>query len=208
MAILSAVATAPPAALLLSWLVGLAPVPGDMFYNSGPIAHVQMNMSLSAPARTAPAEPPAPAPAPAPAYDAEEARADIELILTGRGRDYLDARARLERHPDVAAPLVAARLTAVPAPTVAEQRRLLALLSGIARPEDAALFADALRRDVAAAVKQSQEQGIELAAAEPWRAILRAQGAAAAPALTGLVAEKTFSEELRGLLLGDLVAVT
>lgn len=164
---------------------------------------------MAAPVRAKPkAEPPAPAPAPAPAYAAEQAQADIELVLSGRGRDYLDARARLEQSPDIAAPLVAARLTAVPAPTVVEQRRLLALLGGIARPEDVALFADALRRDVAAAVKQSQEQGIELAAAEPWRQILRQQGAAAVPALTGLVGERSFSEELRGLLLADLVAVT
>src|SRR5690606_15471204 len=81
-----------------------------------------------------------------------------------------------------------------------------ALLGGIARPEDIGLFADAMRRDVAAA--GTREQGVELPAAEPWRAILRSQGSAAAAALTGLIAGKSFSEELRGLLLGDLVVVT
>lgn len=166
-----------------------------------------------APARGRPKQPPPPEPAPEPvaappAYAGEQAAADIELVLSGRGRDYLQARARLEQNPNVAAPLVAARLTAVPAPTTTEQRRLLALLGGIARAEDIPLFAAAMRRDVAAAVQQSQEQGIELPAAEPWREILRAQGPAAAPALTELVAEKSFSEALRGLLLGDLVSVT
>lgn len=143
-----------------------------------------------------------------PPYGPEQAAADIGLVLTGRGKDYLQARARLELHPAVAAPLVTARMAATPAPTTAEQRRLLALLGGIARPEDIPLFAEAMRRDVAAAVKQSQEQGIELPAAEPWREVLRAQGPAAAPALTGLIAEKSFTEELRGLLIADLVAVT
>jgi hypothetical protein len=170
-------------------------------------------LAALAPARGGKAKPAAPAPAPEPvaappAYGPEQAAADIELVLTGRGKDYLQARARLEQNPGVAAPLVTARMAATPAPTTTEQRRLLALLGGIARPEDIPLFAEALRRDVAAAVKQSQEQGIELPAAEPWREILRAQGPAAAPALTGLIAEKSFSEELRGLLIADLVAVT
>ncbi|MFY0541804.1 hypothetical protein [Nannocystis pusilla] len=39
------------------------------------------------------------------------------------------------------------------------------------------------------------------------RGLARA-GPAAAPALTGLIAEKSFTEELRGLLIADLVAVT
>ncbi|MFY0541805.1 hypothetical protein [Nannocystis pusilla] len=137
-------------------------------------------LAALAPARggkAKPAAPPAPEPVAAPPpYGQEQAAADIELVLTGRGKDYLQARARLEQHPAVAAPLVTARMAATPAPTTAEQRRLLALLGGIARPEDIPLFADAMRRDVAAAVKQSQEQGIELPAAEPWREVLRAQG--------------------------------
>lgn len=187
-----------------------------MVLTPGPLAHVRADMSLDA----APAEPAKPAKRPkagkpaeaappaAPAYTDEQARADIDVVLNARGRDYLDARARLERSPAVAAPLVAARLSATPAPTLTEQRRLLALLSAIARPEDLALFADALRRDVAAAAKNTSERDGELRAAEPWRDILRAQGAAAVPTLTALVAEKTFTEELRALLLGDLVAVT
>ncbi|MDC0674090.1 HEAT repeat domain-containing protein [Nannocystis radixulma] len=205
---------------LIAWLAlaGAAPGGSSMSLGAGPGGQVRSGMSerpgpllALAPARGGKAKASAPEPAPAPippAYGPEQARADIELVLTGRGQDYLQARARLEQHPTVAAPLVTARMTATPAPTAVEQRRLLALLGGIARPEDVPLFADAMRRDVAAAAKQSQEQGIELPAAEPWREILRAQGPAAAPALTGLVAEKSFSEELRGLLLADLVAVT
>ncbi|SFF14735.1 hypothetical protein SAMN02745121_07183 [Nannocystis exedens] len=205
---------------LLAWLAlaGEASGASSMSLSAGPEGPVRSDMSdrsvvlaALAPARGGKAKPAAPAPEPvaaAPAYGPEQAAADIELVLTGRGKDYLQARARLEQNPAVAAPLVTARMAATPAPTPAEQRRLLALLGGIARPEDIPLFADAMRRDVAAAVKQSQEQGIELPAAEPWREILRAQGPAAAPALTGLVAEKTFSEELRGLLIADLVAVT
>ncbi|MDC0715316.1 hypothetical protein [Nannocystis bainbridge] len=206
---------------LLAWLAlaGVAPGGSSMSSSAGPIGQVRSDMSerpaliALAPARGGKPKTPAPAPAPEPTlapptYGPEQAAADIEVVLTGRGKDYLQARARLEQHADVAAPRVTARLAATPAPTMPEQRRLLALLGGIARPEDIPLFADAMRREVAAAVKQSQEQGVELPAAEPWREILRAQGPAAAPALTGLVAEKTFSEELRGLLLADLVAVT
>lgn len=184
----------------------------------GPTLAVRMDMSFAPdpaepgksgkrPKAGKPAEPAPPAPAPAP-YTEVEARADIDVVLQGRGREYLDARARLERSPAIAAPLVTARLTGTPAPTLTEQRRLLALLSAIARPEDLALFADALRRDVAAAQKNVSERDGELRAAEPWRDILRAQGAAAVPTLTALVAEKGFTEELRALLLGDLVACT
>ena len=210
MATLTPVATPLSALPLAAWLAltGAEHVPSDMYYKTGAFAHVSHDMSEDADA-VAPAPGPAepePEPEPAP-YGVEQAQADIELVLTSRDRDYLEARARLEQRPELAAPQVAARLVAVPAPNAAEQRRLLALLSGIARPEDIGLFADAMRRDVAAAAA-SQEQGIELAAAEPWREILRAQGPAAAAALTGLVAEKNFTEELRGLLLGDLVSVT
>lgn len=181
-----------------------------------PVLPVLADMSLDAggarlalaPARRPPAPTPAPAPPPPPAYTEAQASADLEQVLVGRGREYLEARARLEASPAIAAPLVSTRLTGTPAPTQVEQRRLLALLGVIARPEDIEHFAAALRRDVAAQKKLSQEQGSELRAAEPWREILRAQGTRAAPALTGLVAEKTFSEELRAQLIADLVAVT
>lgn len=154
--------------------------------------------SLLAPAAAAPA---------APAYDAARADADLDHVLQDRGRPYLEARARLEANPAIAAPQVATRLRRVPAPNAAEQRRLLALLSGMARPEDLETFAAQLRRDVAA---RQAGAGVrdELPAAEPWRLILREQGAAAIPVLTGLVADRALSGELRALLLADLVAVT
>lgn len=152
---------------------------------------------------------PAPAaPAPAPAYGADAADADLERVLHERGRPYLEARARLEAAPAVSAPAVAARLRRIPAPTAAEERRLLALLSGMARPEDLEMFATQLRRDVAASHKGAPGTRDELRAAGPWRAILREQGAAAVPILTALVGDRELGSDLRALLLADLVAVT
>lgn len=159
--------------------------------------------------------PPAPAPiasppasAPADAYDAARADADLELLLRERGKAYLEARARLEAHPPIVAPQIAARLRRAPAPTPAEEKRLLALLAAVARPEDLETFAAQLRREVAASKAMTQGAGDELRVAEPWRTMLREQGAAAVPALRGLVAERAFTEDLRALLLADLVAVT
>jgi len=159
--------------------------------------------SLLAPAVASP-----PTPSPAAVYGPSEADADLDRVLHERGRPYLEARARLEAHPALAAPTVAARLGRVPAPTVAEERRLLALLSGMARPEDLAVFAAQLRRDVAASHKRAPGERDEARAAAPWRAILREQAAAAVPALTALVGDRELGAELRALLLGDLVAVT
>lgn len=211
-------------ALLLGRLLVPSPLaPAHLSLEAGAFAPAPSDMPARTPGEPAPkARPPTrgktrgkpepeapPAPPPAPAYTAELAQADIDRVLAGRGREYIEARARLEASPAIAAPLLAGRLTATPAPTFAEQRRLLAVLGAIARPEDVKLFADALRRDVAAAqTSKSQEQGTELRAAEPWREVLRAQGPLAVPALTELVADKNFSEELRALLLADLVAVT
>jgi len=155
------------------------------------------------------ASPPAPSPAPPAAdYGASQADADLDLVLHERGRLYLEARARLEAAPALAAPAVAARLRQIPAPTAAEERRLLALLSGMARPEDLEMFATQLRRDVAASHKGAPGERDELRAAGPWRAILREQGAAAVPALTALVGDRELGADLRALLLADLVAVT
>lgn len=161
--------------------------------------------SLLAPA--APSTPP-PSPAPAVSYGPAEADADLDRVLHERGRAYLEARARLEAHPALAAPAVAGRLSRVPAPTAAEERRLLALLAGMARPEDLEVFATQLRRDVAASHRRAPGERDELRAAAPWRAILREQGAAAVPTLTALVGDRELGPELRGLLLADLVAVT
>ena len=161
----------------------------------------------------APAPAAAPAPASAPvsageAYAAAQADVDLEIVLHERGKPYLEARARLEAHPDVVAPQVAARLRRSPAPSAAEEKRLLALLGAVARPEDLEMFAAQMRREVASSKSFTQGAGDELRVAEPWRTLLREQGAAAVPALRGLVAERAFTEDLRSLLLGDLVAVT
>lgn len=168
-------------------------------------------MLLLALALLAAAPAPAPTPAPLPAsdaYDAARVDADLEVVLHERGKPYLDARARLEAHPQVVAPQIVLRLRRSPAPTAAEQQRLLALLAAVARPEDLELFAAQLRREVIANRSFTQGAGDELRIAEPWRVLLRGQGAVAALALRGLVAEREFTEDLRSLLLGDLVAVT
>jgi hypothetical protein len=117
-------------------------------------------------APSAPAVAPAP-PAPATdAYDAARADADLELLLRERGKPYLEARARLEAHPQVVAPQIAGRLRRAPAPTAAEERRLLALLAAVARPEDLETFAAQMRREVAASKAMTQGAGDELRVAE------------------------------------------
>jgi hypothetical protein len=154
---------------------------------------------------------PAPAAAPrvdAAVYDQARAEADLDAVLAGRGKEYLEARARLEAAPAIAAPRIAERLRRVPAPTQAEERRLLALLSGMARPEDLERFAEQLRRDVAATHQIGTGGPDELRAAAPWRAMLREQGAVALPVLTALVGDRELSAELRALLIADMVAVT
>ncbi len=151
-----------------------------------------------------------PSPAPiAPASDERsQIEADLDAVLNERGKVYLEARARLEGQPALAAPRIAERLRRVPAPTPAEERRLLALLAAMARPEDLEMFAAQLRRDVAASHQQTPGERDELRAAAPWRAILREQGAAALPVLTGLVGDRKFSAELRALLIADMVGAT
>lgn len=151
---------------------------------------------------------PSPAPSVVPIEDSRQLETDLDVVLSDRGKAYLEARARLEARPALAAPRIAERLRRVPAPTAAEQRRLLALLAGMARTEDLEVFAAQMRRDVAASHQQTPGERDELRAAEPWRAILREQGSAALPILTGLVGEREFSPELRALLIADMVAAT
>ena len=144
----------------------------------------------------------------APTYGESNADADLEIVLTARGKEYLEARARLEADPAITAPRVAARLRRVPAPSAAEERRLLSLLAGMARPEDLEMFATQLRRDVAASHQAAPSERDELRAAAPWRAVLREQGGAALAVLTALVADRDLSIELRALLVADMVSVT
>ncbi len=151
---------------------------------------------------------PSPAPSVEAREDSRQIETDLDAVLSERGKAYLEARARLEARPTLAAPRIAERLRRVPAPTAAEQRRLLALLAGMARTEDIETFAAQMRRDVAASHQQTPGERDELRAAEPWRAILREQGSAALPVLTGLVGEREFSPELRALLIADMVGAT
>ncbi len=149
---------------------------------------------------SAPVAPPTSAPT-ASSYSEAAARADLDVLVQGRGREYLDARARLEANAAIVAPLVAARLASSPPPGPAEEQRLLALLGAFGRPEDLRVFGAQLRRDVLAAAP-----GAALQAADRWRALFRQQGAAAIEVLRELVADRDLPEEIRGALLGDLVA--
>lgn len=148
--------------------------------------------------------PPAPAPAPAPApgetpadtYGPERARADVELVLTDRGKGYLDARARLEEHPAVAAPAVLARLDGVPAPGPEQRDRLLFVLAALEQPEHAALFGEQLRSAIVG--KRSTEI---------WLQLLQRQGEAATDVLIGLVGDRELDNAARGELLELLVSL-
>ncbi|MCB9702735.1 MAG: hypothetical protein H6711_12640 [Myxococcales bacterium] len=164
------------------------------------LTHAPVAVSPSA---SPPPDPSAAASEPAPTYGRAEADADLDTLLVARGREYLDARARLEENPVIVAPLVAARLAATSPPLgPAERQRLIVLLGAFGRPEDLRVFADQLRREVAGA-----SPGNELAAAEPWRILLREQGPAAATTLIELVGDRSLGEGLRAVLLADLLAI-
>ncbi|MCA9694374.1 MAG: hypothetical protein KC636_32610 [Myxococcales bacterium] len=132
-------------------------------------------------------------------YDEAQARADLEVVLAKVGREYLEARARLEAHPEVSAPLLLERLEAVPAPGPAARNRLLAVLGAFRRPEDAAIIARQIRAMAVA--------GADAAVIENWRAVLRELGPSALEAISSLVADKDLEEPLRANLLADLVVV-
>lgn len=135
--------------------------------------------------------------APADAYDLAAAKADVETILVDRGREYLDARARLEDHPEHAAAAVVARLEAVPAPGPDQRNRLLNVLAALQQPEHVELFAEQLR------TAMLQKRSTEL-----WIQLIRKQGAAAKPALVGLVGDRELSDDDRGDALDVLVDIT
>ena len=149
------------------------------------------------PTPTATAPGPATAEAPAADYTLEQAKADVEVVLVDRGRAYLDARARLEDHPELAAEAVIARLEGVPAPGPEKRDRLLNVLAALGRPEFVDLFAEQLR------AAMLQDRPIEL-----WMQLLRRQGAVATQALIKLVGDRELSNEQRGLLLDTLVELT
>jgi hypothetical protein len=151
-----------------------------------------------APGQDAPtAAVPATAPAPAADYSAEQAKADVEVVLVDRGKAYLEARARLEDHPKLAAEAVIARLEGVPAPGPEKRDRLLNVLAALGQPEHVELFAEQLRVAIA------QDRPVEL-----WMQLLRRQGPAATKVLIELIGDRELSNEQRGLLLDALVELS
>ena len=65
---------------------------------------------------------------PEPGYDEDRARQDAQTILRARGKDYLDARARLEANPEPSTKALMEKLGEPLGP--AERRRVLSILSG------------------------------------------------------------------------------
>jgi len=138
-----------------------------------------------------------------PTYAQTQARADVETIVSDSSKPYLQARARLESHPDVAAPALRARIDAVPAPGPSEHRRLLGVLAELHRPEDLPRFAKALRRSVV----NADPGAALLEVAHPWRVLLLEQGPSATSHLEALVGDTALPPELRAVLLTDWVGL-
>lgn len=166
--------------------------------NDADVLRLALLLSLFAPPATkaAPPETP-PATAPAETYELAAAKADVETILVDRGKAYLDARARLEQHPALAAEAIVARLDGVPPPGPEKRDRLLNVLGSLGRPEDLAMFGEQLRRAML------QDRSTEL-----WMQLLRRQGAAATDVLIGLVGDRELSLDQRAELLEALVELT
>lgn len=158
---------------------------------------VALALQLISPPATTATPPPNELEAPAETYTLEQAKADVEIILVDRGKDYLDARARLEEHPEFAAQAVVARLEAVPAPGPEKRDRLLNVLAALKQPEHVSMFGEQLR------IAMVQGRPIEL-----WMQLLRKQGAAATGVLIDLVGDRELSNEQRSLLLEALVELS
>ncbi len=127
-------------------------------------------------------------------YDDRAATADAKTVLRARGTDYLDARARLEAHPEAATKALLATLEQPLGP--AEKQRVLSILSGFHRSELVPIFASLLRKALLAG------DGME-----PWRNLLLEQKSAAADALMDLAGDRELSTGERSVLLDDLVTV-
>ncbi len=152
----------------------------------------------SQPAESSPAEP-------EPASDyVEQAPVDVATILTDTSKAYLQARARLEAHPQLAAEAILDRLTTVPPPTGTDRKRLLDVLAALGLPDHVELFAKELRRAILRNDAYSEQQK----ALKRWLPLLVDQGPLARPALTQLVADKKLSVTIRAPLLDALVEVT
>jgi len=134
----------------------------------------------------------------------DQAPLDVEVILNDSSRAYLEARSRLESHPEIAAEALLDRLEAVPPPGPAERKRLLDILARLGGNVDVELFATELRRAIARAPKPSAA----LEAADRIRPLLRAQGAAALVPLLTLVGDREVPTNVRAVLLEDLVEVS
>jgi hypothetical protein len=152
-------------------------------------------------------------PSPAPAYDAATADTDIETLCTGRGRAYVDARARLEAHPEIAEPAArralasladeraaaAANAEGPKDPRVgrldAERSRIFAFLGEASNAQDVGIIAAELREAI-----------LNDADAERWRQMLTASGDAGVDALARLVGDAALDSRWRATLLEDLVA--
>ncbi|MCA9696787.1 MAG: hypothetical protein KC431_04605 [Myxococcales bacterium] len=159
---------------------------------------IALGLSLILAFAPAPAVTEAPSPTPEQdGYDAEQAAIDVETILVDRGKAYLEARARLEDHPALAAAAVVARLDAVPAPGPDQRNRLLNVLAALKQPEHVAMFGEQLRTAIL------QKRPTEL-----WLQLLRKQGDAARPVLVELIGDRELSNGDRGDLLEVLVEVT
>ena len=149
-------------------------------------------LTVAAPAASAPQD-----------YLQPQAQADVETIVTDSSKAYLQARARLEAHPELAAPLLRARLDAIPAPGPSEMRRLLGVLAQLGQAEDLSRFAAALRR----AVINANPGADPIEVAHPWRMLVLDQGAAATTHLQTLVGDDALQLEVRAQLLGDWVTL-
>ncbi len=116
----------------------------------------------------------------------------MQTLLADRGRDYLDARARLEAHPDVATDALLARLGTEQGP--AERSRLLSVLSGMDAPGLSAMLAEQLRASLLGGQGEA-----------PWLEMLVSRGAEAVEPLAHLVGDQELELAQRAVLLDALV---
>ncbi|MCX4244643.1 hypothetical protein [Paraliomyxa miuraensis] len=160
------------------------------------------------PAAEPPPGPPATEAAPpteAPSDDyVQQAPLDVETLLTDSSKAYLQARARLEDHPELAAEAILDRLATVPPPTSTDRKRLLDVLAVLGLPDHVELFAQELRR----AVARAEDFQDESKALKQWLPLLVEQGAVAVPSLTALVADRELNLITRGTILEALVEAT
>jgi len=173
---------------------------------SAPFVLLWPLLAPSGPAPTEPAQDPAPTEAATPVADeyAEQAPLDVETLLTDSSRAYLDARARLEAHPTLAAEAILDRLTTVPPPTSTDRKRLFDVLAVLGLADHIELFARELRRSIVRADSfAEQSKALKL-----WLPLLADQGAAALPSLTVLIADQELPLTIRATLLDTRVEVT